>query len=163
MEILHDFGVQPILLLAQIVNFAILVFVLQRLLYKPILKVLEERRKKVDLSIKQAEKIAKDYEESHKKQQEILDQAKAEASEILGQAKEEAIKLREDMLSQTKLDVESSIKRGQEILNLERERMINLAKKDLAGIILNTTEKVTGKVLSGEDKNRLVEDSLKEL
>ena len=63
MDILENFGVEPVLLLAQIVNFAILLFILKRFLYKPILKVLEERKNKIETSMKQSEQIQKEFEE----------------------------------------------------------------------------------------------------
>jgi F-type H+-transporting ATPase subunit b len=59
MDILHEFGVQPILLLAQIVNFAILFFLLRKFLYGPLLKILEQRRNTIKESLKNAEKIEK--------------------------------------------------------------------------------------------------------
>src|SRR4030067_222054 len=76
MEVLEDFGVEPILLLAQVVNFVILLYILKRFLYKPILKVLEERKKRIETSVKQSEDIQKRFDEMSKKQTEILDTEK---------------------------------------------------------------------------------------
>ncbi|MBI2593944.1 F0F1 ATP synthase subunit B, partial [Candidatus Daviesbacteria bacterium] len=58
-KILSDFGVQPVLLLAQIVNFLVLLWILNKLLYKPVLKVLEERKAKIEKGLKNAEEIEK--------------------------------------------------------------------------------------------------------
>ena len=56
MEFLKDFGVNPILLLAQIVNFTVLLILLKKFFYKPILKVLEERKHKIETSVTQTQK-----------------------------------------------------------------------------------------------------------
>ena len=48
MEIIKQFGINPILLAAQVVNFIVLLFIFKKLLYKPILKVLDERKKKIE-------------------------------------------------------------------------------------------------------------------
>ena len=63
MDILSQFGVKPILLAAQVVNFLILLFILKKFLYGPILKVLSERRKKIEDSLKNVEEIEKRYNE----------------------------------------------------------------------------------------------------
>jgi len=52
MEILKEFGIQPTLLLAQIVNFLIILFVLKKFFYKPIIKVLDARKKRIEVSLK---------------------------------------------------------------------------------------------------------------
>ena len=118
MEIFKDFGVQPILLLAQIINFVILLCILKRFLYKPILKMLEERRDKIETSMKQAEEIQKRFDEVATKQGELLTQAKGEASKIVEEAKDEAKKLAEQIQDETKQRVVETLERSQESLEL---------------------------------------------
>jgi len=72
MEIFNQFGINPLLLLAQVVNFAVLLFILKRFLYKPILKVLEERKKRIEESLKNAEEIEKRLVETAELEEEIL-------------------------------------------------------------------------------------------
>src|SRR5690349_16624195 len=85
-KILSEFGVNPILLAAQIVNFLVVLFILKKLLYKPILKVLEERKKRIEESLTNAEKIQKELEETEIKRQQILDQAIEESKKIIAEA-----------------------------------------------------------------------------
>ena len=57
MEIIRNFGIQPVLLLAQIVNFLIILYLLQKFFYKPIVKLLEQRKKRIEESLKNADLI----------------------------------------------------------------------------------------------------------
>ncbi|OGY21195.1 MAG: ATP synthase F0 subunit B [Candidatus Woykebacteria bacterium GWB1_45_5] len=163
MEILKDFGVQPILLLAQIVNFAILLYLLKRFLYKPILKVLEERRQKVETSMKQAEEMQKRFEETTKKQEEILGAARSDASKVIEDAKEEAKALAETIQKESKEATEATIKRAQGTLELEKQKMIAEARSQIVEIVTTATEKVVAKTLKGSEKERLIEESIKEI
>ncbi|MEX0621668.1 MAG: F0F1 ATP synthase subunit B [Candidatus Woykebacteria bacterium] len=163
MEILKSFGVEPILLLAQIVNFVILLFLLQRFLYKPILKVLEERRKKIEASIKQAEDIEKRYEESSKKQAEILIKARGEAAEIVDSAKKEAKSLSEQMQAEAKKSIDETIKRTQESLTLEKQKIIAEARSNIVDLVATATQKVVSKTLKGVEKEKLIKEAVQEV
>ena len=163
MEILKDFGVQPILLLAQIVNFAILLYLLKRFLYKPILKVLEERRNKIETSMKQAEEIQKRFDETAKKQEEVLDKARSDASKIIEGAKEEAKVLSATIQKEAKDATEATIKRTQEVLELEKQKMITEAKNQIIDVVAAATERVVAKTLKFQDKERLVKEAIKEI
>ena len=136
MEIFKDFGVEPVLLLAQIVNFVILLYLLKRFLYQPILKVLEERKNKIATSLKQAEDIQKRFEESTTKQAEILDQARKESSALIQTAKEEAKILSDQMQSEAKKSIDETVKRTQQSLELENQKMILEARNQNHLLIL---------------------------
>lgn len=162
MEILEKFGVQPILLLAQVVNFAILLFILKRFLYKPILKVLEERKNKIETSMKQSEQIQKKFEEMDVKQQEILDNARKESGQIIDGAKSEAKTLANQIQIEASNQAQLSLKRAQETLALEKQKMVSEAKKEIVSVVTAATQKVISKVMTKKDKDTLVTEALKE-
>ncbi|MDP2720915.1 MAG: F0F1 ATP synthase subunit B [bacterium] len=163
MEILKTFGVEPILLLAQIVNFVILIFILQRFLYKPILRVLEERKNKIATSLKQAEEIQKRFEESTTKQEEILDQARKEATTFIQTAKEEAKLLSDQLQNETKKSIDETVKRTQQSLELDNQKMILEARNQIVEMVAIATEKVVGKALKDSDKERLIQKAIKDI
>lgn len=163
MEILGEFGVQPVLLLAQIINFSILLFVLHRFLYKPIMKVLNERRDKVETSMKQAEEIQKKLDETESRQKDIIGQAESESSKIIGEAKEAGKKLQEETLLETDRRVNESFEKNKETLKLEREKMITEVKTDMADLVAETTKKILGKYVASKDNEELVKKTLKDL
>jgi len=163
MEILEDFGVEPILLLAQVVNFVILLYILKRFLYKPILKVLEERKKKIETSVKQSEEMQKRFDEITKKQTEILDKAKAESEQIIEGAKNEAKILADQIQLNATNAGNERIKRTQQTLEIEKQKMINEAKREIVDVVTSITEKVVQKNLTKGDKERLVRQVLTEI
>lgn len=162
MGILKDFGVEPIMLLAQMVNFAILLFILKRFLYKPILKVLEERKNKIATSMKQSEQIQKKFEELDVKQQEILDNARNESAQIIDAAKSEAKTLANQIQIEASNQTQLSLKRAQETLALEKQKMIGEAKKEIVSVVTSATQKVIGKMMTKKDKDRLVTEAVNE-
>ena len=163
MEILEDFGVEPILLLAQVVNFVILLYILKRFLYKPILKVLEERKKRIETSVKQSEDIQKRFDEMSKKQTEILDKAKVESEQIIEDAKNEAKILADQIQLAATNAGNETIKRAQQTLEIEKQKMINEAKREIVDVVTSITEKVVQKNLTKQDKERLVRQALTEI
>lgn len=162
MDFLKDFGVEPILLLAQMVNFAILLFILKRFLYKPILKVLEERKNKIATSMKQSEQIQKKFEELDVKQQEILDNARNESAQIIDAAKSEAKTLANQIQIEASNQTQLSLKRAQETLALEKQKMISEAKKEIVSVVTSATQKVIGKMMTKKDNDRLVTEAVNE-
>lgn len=163
MDFLKDFGVEPVLLLAQIVNFAILLFILKRFLYKPILKVLEERKNKIETSMKQSDQIQKKFEEMGVKQQEILDNARNESAQIIDEAKSEAKTLADQIQIEASNQAQLSLKRTQETLALERQKMVSEAKKEIVSVVTLATQKVLGKVMTKKDKDQIVTEALNEV
>jgi F-type H+-transporting ATPase subunit b len=79
MEILHEFGINPVLLVAQIINFAIVFWVLKKFLYKPILTMLKERQKEIKKGITDAEDARVLLEKTTQKEKEVLKKAQAES------------------------------------------------------------------------------------
>ncbi|HEY4694878.1 MAG TPA: F0F1 ATP synthase subunit B [Candidatus Nanoarchaeia archaeon] len=163
MKIIEEFGINPYLLLAQVVNFTILLFLLKKILYKPILKVLEERKVKIVRSLKEAEDIEKRLVETAKEQEKILEKARSEAANLISEVKKESKELSEKMLADTRATVDEAMKRGEERLELEKQQMMSEVKKDLAGLVIAATAKVTQKTMDEPSNRRLVEEVVREM
>jgi len=155
MEVLETFGVQPILLLAQVVNFTILLLLLKKIAYKPIMKVLDERKHKIETSVRQSEEVVKKLAETESRQKEIIGRAEKESSRIIEETKLAAKKLQEETIANTNIKIEETIIRGKEAIKLERENM--------ADLVAETTKKILGKTLTSKDNEELVKKSLNEL
>jgi F-type H+-transporting ATPase subunit b len=163
MEILSNFGVEPVLLLAQIVNFAILLFILKRFLYKPIMKVLEERKSKVETSLRQAEEIEKRFDETSTKQENILDRAQGEASKIIEGAKDEAKILSEQIQKEANDRANRTIERAKQSLELEKQKMVSEAKNELVDLVAYSTEKIAPKLMKKTEKEEVIRQTIKEV
>ena len=163
MEILNQFGINPILLAAQVVNFFILLFILKKLLYGPILKVLAQRRKKIEDSLKNAEEIELRLAETQEKIDKMMIKASNEIQKMNDEAKKEIALMKEEGKQTVEAQAERIIKKGEETARAETEKMRQELMGHLAEIVAVGMEKVTGKVLNKKDQRGIIEKEVRNL
>ena len=159
----ETFGWNPWLFFSQVVSFAIVAFLLRRFAYKPILAVLEERRRKIEEGQLNAEKIRKELAEAEKRYQEIVAKANADAQKMIDEARESAAHLSERKQQEAIAAAEQIIVKAREASAIEHERTMEALKRELGRLVVDTTAKVTGKVLTAEDQQRLQEETARQL
>lgn len=163
MEVLGKFGINPILLAAQIVNFLIILFIVKKFALKPILTVLKNREKTIKEGLEQAEEAKKLLQETENKEREILRKAQVEAKQLL----EEAKKHRDDVLKnaevETREQTEKMLKEAKEQISLETKE----AEKRLAGHIsqlaIEILEKSSQELFTGKEQTLVVDRALRTL
>ncbi len=163
MQIFEEFGVSPIELLAQIVNFTVLLILLRLFLYKPVLKILDERKKKVAKAVKDAEEIEKRLAKTQEEQEGLLNKARTEANQMIQEAKTEARELSEKNLNETKAIIAEMIEKNHKALLSERQEIIASAKKEIATLVIAATGKISKKIMTESESKKLVEDALVEI
>lgn len=163
MEFLSDFGVQPILLLAQVVNFLVLLWILKKLLYKPILKILEERKQKIAQSLKNAEEIEKRLDELSEQEQKRIIKAVSEGEKIIKQAQEEGVQLIEGAKIKAEGLAEKIVEDAKEKLKLEREKIQQDLKEELSEIVEVSLKKVIEGSLSSKDQKNVILQATKQI
>lgn len=127
MELLHQFGFDPRLLLAQIVNFLLVLWVLRRFLYKPVLSMLAKRKQAIQEGIENAERANKLLEEMTIKEQKLLQNAQKQAQKIIEEAKDQAthiIKETEDNARERAEKIVAEAKQKIEYETKETERRL---------------------------------------
>ncbi|MCF7668423.1 MAG: F0F1 ATP synthase subunit B [Verrucomicrobia bacterium] len=159
----EKFGVDGPHLIAQIVSFSIVAYVLHRFAYRPILKVLEERRDRIAESLENAEKIKAELAETEEKRAEVIKKANRRADELIAHAKASAERVQEIETQRAIAAAEQIVAKAPEATELEHERMLTDLKKEIGGLVVKTTARVTGKILDDEDQGRLLEEANKEL
>jgi F-type H+-transporting ATPase subunit b len=159
----ETFGWNPWLFLSQVISFAIVAFLLRRFAYRPILAVLEERRRKIEEGQLNAEKIKKELAEAEKRYQEILAKANAEAQKMIDEARESSANLAERKEQEAIAAAEQTLAKAREASVLEHDRTMVALKRELGRLVVETTSKVTGKVLTGDDQRRLQEEAMRQL
>jgi F-type H+-transporting ATPase subunit b len=166
-QTLHDtaetFGWNPWLFLSQVISFVIVALVLRRFAYRPILAVLEERRRKIEEGQINAEKIKKELAEAEKRYQEILAKGNADAQKMIDEARESAAHLSERKQQEAIAAAEQIITKAREASAIEHDRTMESLKHELGRLVVDTTAKVTGKVLTPEDQRRLQEETVRQL
>jgi len=163
MEILKQFGVDWPHFIAQLILFLIVYFVLNRFAFAPLLKVLEERRKRIEEGQLNAEKIKKQLAEAELRYQEILRKANDDAQVMIDESRKnnEAFSQRE--MEKAVKESAAIVERARHEIASERNRMVDEVRREMVSLVVKTTAQVAGKVLSPEDQKRLSEEASKEL
>lgn len=163
MNIFSNFGIQPILLLAQIVNFLVLLYILKRFLYGPILKVLDERKKRVTQSLKDAEEIERSLQKTQEESDKKFNQATLEARKIIEEATKDANTLLSDARAKATEAAQEIMEKSSQSIEFQKEKMMKEVRVEVADLVAMSLQKVTGKVLNSQDQKDLIESSLKEM
>jgi F-type H+-transporting ATPase subunit b len=159
----ETFGFNAWLFFSQMMSFAIVAFLLHRFAYKPILTVLETRRQRIAEGLANAEKIRQQLAESEQRYQEILTKANAEAQKMIDEARTSAQALADKRSQQAIVEAEQIIAKAREATAIEREKTLAEIKREVGRLVISTTAKVTGKVLSADDQKRISEEAVREV
>src|SRR5262245_61025772 len=159
----ETFGWNWKLFLSQVISFCIVAFLLQRFAYKPILAVLEQRRRTIEEGQINAEKIKKELAEAEKRYQEIITKANTDGQRMIDEARESSAHLADRKQQEAIAAAEQIITKAREAAALEHERTMESLKRELGRLVVETTAKVTDKVLTPEDQRRLQEETARQL
>ena len=162
-ETADTFGWNWKLFLAQVISFCIVAFLLRRFAYKPILAVLEDRRRKIEEGQLNAEKIRKELAEAEKRYQEIVAKGNVDAQRMIDEARTSAANLSERKQQEAIAAAEQIVAKAKEAAALEHERQMQALKRELGHLVVETTAKVTGKVLNADDQKRLQEEAARQV
>jgi F-type H+-transporting ATPase subunit b len=162
-ELLDTFGIEWPKFLAQLILFIIVYFVLKKFAFGPIIAMLEERRKRIEEGQLNAQKIKQQLAEAEQRHAEILAKAHAEAQRMIDEARESASHVADRKMQEAVLAAEQTIAKAQEASALEYERSMSALKRELGRLVIETTAKVTGKILTPEDQRRLQEEAARQL
>lgn len=162
-DIAETFGWEPRLFFSQVLSFIIVAFVLVKFAYKPILAVLEQRRQQIAQAQLNAEKIKQQLAEAEQRHAEILAKANDEAQKMIDEARTSAGHLAERKQQEAIAAAEQILSKAREASAIEHERTMAQLKRELGRLVVDTTAKVTGKVLTSDDQRRLQEEATRTL
>ncbi len=162
-EFFQRFGIDWPRFIATTVNFIIVLWVLHRFAYKPILAMLDERKKRIAESMENAEKIKQELAATQEQRANALAEANTQAQKLIDEARRAAEQVKERTVAEARQQAEAELRRAQQQIAIERERMLAEARGDVLSLVIGTTAKVTGKVLTPDDQRRLAEETTREL
>jgi F-type H+-transporting ATPase subunit b len=162
-EIADQFGVNWTLLISQIVLFVLVALALKKFAYQPVLTMLEERRRRVAESLANADRIKAELARTEAQRQEILSQANTQANKLIEEARDAANRVRDQETQKAIAAAEQIIAKAREAAAQDHARMLSELKREIGRLVVETTAKVTGKVLTAEDQRRLAEETNREL
>lgn len=159
-ELLSKLGIDWKLLIAQIVNFLILLFILYKFAYGPIVAMLEKRQKKIEQGLKDAEAARRNLEKSEEKQKEILKKARADFKVIVEKAHTQAEKSKSEIAAEAKAQAERILADAKVQIGREKEKTIREIKSEIGGLVIAAAEKVIGERLDEDKDKKLIERAI---
>ena len=142
--LIETFHIDWKLVIAQLINFIIVLTVLYFFALKPITKIMRDRSKKVEKSLEQAKEIEVRLSETEENKERVINRAKKEALSVLENSKKQAKSDKDVFLIKTKKEVETIIIAGKEKLAQEKEKMIQEVKEEMADLVVESAKKIVG-------------------
>lgn len=163
MELLKNFGFDPVLLIAQVVNFLLILFVLKRFLYKPILKMLKDRKESVAEGLKQAEAGKKLLEDAEVKEKEILRKTKILASQMVNDAKTQANEQAALTDKNAKVQAQRIIEDAYRQIELEEKETEKKLATYVSSLAIELITKSSKQLFSDKEQKAVIQNALKQL
>ncbi|MGI8552073.1 MAG: F0F1 ATP synthase subunit B [Dehalococcoidia bacterium] len=155
-------GINLPTLFAFIVNFVVLYLLLRKFLFGPVLKNLDERKRRIAESLQAAEEVRRQSVESQRVVQDQLDQARREGQQLLAQAQQTGARIQEESRAVAHRDQETMIARARGEIQLERDAAIGELRREFADLTIAAAEKVIGQSLDRPSHERLINQVLAE-
>ena len=162
-QIARTFGVDWQHLIAQIISFSIVCFVLYRFAYRPVLAILEKRRQQIAEGLSNAENIKAELARTEAQRQEKMTEVNAQATKMIDEARFAAKRVQEQETQKAIAAAEQIMIKAREAAELDHDRMLGELKREVGQLVVHTAAAVTGKILTPEDQQRLTEEAAKQL
>jgi F-type H+-transporting ATPase subunit b len=163
MDVLTKFGVNWPAFIAQVVIVLVVYAILNKYAFGPVLAMLDQRRKRIEEGEKELVSIRQQLEQADARVKAMLDEANAKAERLINEARDSASALREQKTQEAISEAEKIIAKSREASKLEHERLLSDLKRDFGRLVVETTGKVTGKVLDDKDQSRINQEAVGQL
>ena len=153
----------PGLFLWTILTFMILLGLLARFAWKPLLALLDRREEMIRQSLDDAQEAKQELQRLQQESKEILSKARVEAQSILAQTRSEADKLKGEIKQKAKAEADAILRDAEKQIKVETEKAIAVLKNEVVDLSLLVASKLIRRNLSKEDNQSLIEESLKQV
>ncbi len=160
MENLAKLGLNLSWLLIQIVNFVLIVWILRALAYKPVMQMLDTRKRRIQESLEYAEKVKADAAAQQKQYEQQLEQARREAQQATQSATQVAEKERERILAQAHDEARQIVEQARGQLDYERKQMMAELRDQVVNLSMLAAQRVIGQSLDESRSRQLVTEFL---
>ncbi len=162
-SVLGSLGVNWKLFVAQLANFAVVLFVMWKWVYKPLLKIIDARTAKIENGLRDADAAASAKSGAEREAGEAILAARREAQRLLEEAQKQADAHHAEAKAKTQQELASLIQQGKDTLASEKEKMVQSARAELAELAVDAAKKALGTVLTEQQKKTLLEEAVKRL
>jgi F-type H+-transporting ATPase subunit b len=162
-RIASTFGVDWPHLLSQIISFSVVCVLLHRFAYRPILKILEERRHQIAQGIADTEKIRSELAQAEATCRDIVLLANGQATKLIEEAHAAAGRVQDQETQKAISAAEQILAKSREAAAQEHARMLTELKHEVGQLVVQAATRLTGRVLTNEDQRRMAEDTIERL
>ena len=155
-------GINLPALIAQLINFGLLLLVFSVLLYKPLFKMLDERKQRIAEGLEASEEAKRRLTETERDVAKELDKARQEGQTLIGQAEQMAARVQDEGRETALAEAEQLLERARSEIQLERDSAIAELRREFAGLTITAAERVIKQSLDGEQHRQLIEAVLAE-
>lgn len=156
-------SVNPGLIIWQLIIFVVLLFILKKIAWKPLLDALHSREKGIKDSIEQAEQIKKESEELREQNKKILAEANAQSMKIINDSKDIANKLRDDLMAKAQDDSRKMLEQAKIEIQQEKESAMSDLRNEVSDLAIKAAEKIISENLDETKQKKIVNDFISQI
>jgi F-type H+-transporting ATPase subunit b len=153
----------PGLFIWTIITFLVLLTLLARFAWGPLLKALESRQEMIRKSLDDAEEARRELERLHLESAQILKQARVQAESIMSQSRSDAERLREELKQKARAEADTIVRTAGRQIQLETAQALQQIRREAADLSVMIASKLIQRNLSKEDNDRLIDEALKQV
>ena len=154
-------GLNLPMLIAQIVGFLVLLYILSKLLYRPLLKVMDERAARIK-DLEAAERAKEQAAASQEQMQEDMRKAREEGQQMIAQARDVASRFRDEEMAKAREEIAAERAKAEADIQRERDAAIEDLRQEFAGLAISAAERVVERSLSESDHRSIIDRVLEE-
>jgi F-type H+-transporting ATPase subunit b len=159
---MDELGLNLPVLIAQLVNFFLLLILLRIFLYKPILEMLGRRKQRIQEGEQAAEQSKAQASQAEAEVSKQIEDARQQSRELVAQAQEASARIQDEARTQARREAETMLERARSEIQLERDQAITELRSEFADLTVNAAEKVIGQSLDRSAHQRLIDEVLAE-
>ena len=153
----------PGLFIWTIATFLVLLFLLQRFAWKPLLQALENRQEMIRKSLDDAEQAKTDLQKVQEESNQIVTKARIDADAIIAASRADAMKLQEELRAKARAEADGIISNAERQIQQQTDRSLVQIREEAVDLSLGIASKLIQRNLAKEDNNALIEDALKQI
>jgi F-type H+-transporting ATPase subunit b len=162
-DLIKTFHIDWRLLIAQAINFTIVLVVLGIFAMKPLVKLMKDREEKITKGLSDAEKMEEKLKQVEKDREIEVKKGRQEAQTIIGKAEKQGDEARQDRLAKAQKEVEKIIGDARGQINAERELMVKGVKDELGGLVSLALNKIASSSIDEKAHKKLIEEAIADL
>ena len=156
--LLHALGIEPMVIVIQIIGFLFLFFVLKKLLFERILEFVQKRKEEISTAFETMEEERAEIERLKEEYKKHLEKIEDEGRELIAKAVKEGQLHKQELLEQAKSEADKLVEKAKREIELEKEKALVTIQEEVATLSILCAEKVIGETLDETKHKRLVMD-----